>query len=374
MLSADLATSQNHAVRSSYHSRIFGVVLIALACAVASWWLQWPQFAALAVGFIALAALPFLMFRGPKSASWQDISVPARVERGDEACVEISFSMSAGSPTWVSATSLDSASRTWVSDSLDTGVMRWPINTTTRGSYLVGPDRLETGDPFGFRNRVLATRKLTSVLVVPRVHAINADIAKTLADDAQLSNRSGTDYVDSLREYVVGDPMKMVHWRASARHGSLIVGQRIDSTVPQLLVVLDTNIKAYDRQGALFTDFDAESFEQAVEEAASWAWHGCGSQRRVLLTSTSVGAPLIEVTPRNRDSALDMLSLVKPVETDACAPARINALLHKQGIGSVIFVTGAHLEHSAPWVARWKRIRPVHVFSGVNANGSGSRL
>jgi uncharacterized protein (DUF58 family) len=124
--------------------------------------------------------------------------------------------------------------------------------------------------------KVLATREPSPVLVVPRVHGVNVMQQSANATSADRENAMGSEVFHSIREYVVGDPMTMVHWRSTARAGKLMVRRMVDTTIPWLLVVLDVNARAYDRQGALFEDFDAEGFEQSVDTAASWAWNGCG--------------------------------------------------------------------------------------------------
>jgi uncharacterized protein (DUF58 family) len=48
--------------------------------------------------------------------------------------------------------------------------------------------------------------------------------------------------VRSLREYVTGDDPRYLNWKASARHGSLIVAERTKDTDPRVLVVLDTQM------------------------------------------------------------------------------------------------------------------------------------
>jgi uncharacterized protein (DUF58 family) len=64
-----------------------------------------------------------------------------------------------------------------------------------------------------------------------------------------------------LREYVPGDDRRMIHWRSSARTGSLMVRQHVDTSLPDLTVVLDTRS---DRWAG-----DPGAFEVAVEIAAS---------------------------------------------------------------------------------------------------------
>ncbi len=70
---------------------------------------------------------------------------------------------------------------------------------------------------------------------------------------------------DSLREYVVGDELRRVHWRTSARVGELMVRENVDTSLPRLVVLLDNRAVAHPQRSA----GPAESFESACEAAAS---------------------------------------------------------------------------------------------------------
>ena len=47
------------------------------------------------------------------------------------------------------------------------------------------------------------------------------------------------------REYRHGDPMRRVHWAATARHGSLMVRQEESVTTPEATIILDQRLSAY---------------------------------------------------------------------------------------------------------------------------------
>ena len=47
------------------------------------------------------------------------------------------------------------------------------------------------------------------------------------------------------REYRHGDPMRRVHWAATARHGQLMVRQEESVTTPEATIVLDSRLSAY---------------------------------------------------------------------------------------------------------------------------------
>jgi uncharacterized protein (DUF58 family) len=200
------------------------------------------------------------------------------------------------------------------------------------------------------------------------VHAVPqaAVVVNTHAESG--TERAGSDTFESVREYVVGDPQKLVHWKASARAGKLMVRRMVDTTMPWLLVALDVNIKAYDRSGSLFDDFNPEAFEESVETAASWGWHGCGSQQRVLLTTTALSGTgaeaAVEVTIRNRESALDWLALVEPLSSEACGLARVNALIRRHSVLRAVVITGAQHVGASPWISQLQRRMSVTTIVG----------
>lgn len=342
-----------------------GGALLVLAGVV----LSWAVLIAVGAGLIVLAVTPLLL-RVPKTASWRDDSAPTRVVRGTEAGLQISIDVPTGSRRWVSAVSADGGDRVFVPGLSRAESLPWPIDTSRRGLYFVGPSRLEAGDPFGLLRRVLATREPSSVLVVPRVHRVDVLLGRAQMEEEEAEERAGSETFHSLREYVPGDPQKLIHWKSSARAGKLMVRRMVDTTVPWLLVVLDVNARAYDRPGAMFADFDAEAFERAVEEAASWAWNACGPGQRVLLATTAgpgvtSGVTGVEVTARTRESALDALAMVDPLAPEQCGPGVVAALQRRQGVSRAVYVTGAHPETSLTWLAAWRRMGPVTVVGGA---------
>lgn len=57
--------------------------------------------------------------------------------------------------------------------------------------------------------------------------------------DASLRGRVGHESVRSVREYVPGDAVKLVHWPATARWGDLMVKEMETSDAPRLVIVVD---------------------------------------------------------------------------------------------------------------------------------------
>ncbi|MDP2287935.1 MAG: DUF58 domain-containing protein [Actinomycetota bacterium] len=290
---------------------------------------MWVELASALIGIAALLGVGLWFARVPESAIWHDVEVPSRVTRGQSARLRIEVAVY-GPSTWVNAVG---ERRQKVKP-----ILEWPIETARRGKFLVGPSRLEFADLFGLRVRTLATRALTQVVVVPRIVAVPQLVQVTPISSGVLDERPGSEQFHSLREYVPGDPMRLIHWRSSARAGKLMVRRLVDTTVPTLLVVLDLDKRSYNKTASQFSSFDADAFEAAVDLAASCVLAHCTSAQRVLLTTTRSGEHVIEVSPRDRDAALDWLAMIEP--SDTTLPMRIQELASARGLGHIALITG----------------------------------
>ncbi|GGS06131.1 hypothetical protein GCM10010169_58650 [Micromonospora fulviviridis] len=145
--------------------------------------------------------------------------------------------------------------------------VRYPVPTRRRGVVPVGPLRVTRRDPLGLVALARAYGGTVPVWVHPRIHPLSAvpTGAGRSLDGRIDSVPHGSITFDSLREYVVGDELRRVHWRTSARVGELMVRENVDTSLPRLVVVLDNRAAAHpDRDAGV-----AESFESGCEAAAS---------------------------------------------------------------------------------------------------------
>jgi hypothetical protein len=143
----------------------------------------------------------------------------------------------------------------------------YPVPTTRRGVVPIGPLRVTRGDPLGLMRLARTYGGVASVWVHPRIHllrAVPAGMARSL--DGRVDKvPQGTITFDSLREYVVGDELRRVHWRSSAKVGELMVREQLDTSEPTIVVLLDDRAAAHPE----VRDGTSESFESACEAAAS---------------------------------------------------------------------------------------------------------
>ncbi|MEU7977169.1 DUF58 domain-containing protein [Micromonospora sp. NPDC049081] len=143
----------------------------------------------------------------------------------------------------------------------------YDVPTRRRGVLPVGPLRVTRRDPLGLCAATRAYGPTAVVRVHPRVHPLEAvpTGAGRSLDGRVDGVPHGSITFDSLREYVVGDELRRVHWRTSARVGELMVRENVDTSLPRIVVLLDNRSAAHpDRVGGV-----AGSFEAACEAAAS---------------------------------------------------------------------------------------------------------
>ncbi|WP_432828205.1 DUF58 domain-containing protein [Dactylosporangium sp. CA-092794] len=139
---------------------------------------------------------------------------------------------------------------------------QYPVPTERRGVIAIGPLHVVRRDPLGLLALARGYGGTAQVWVYPRVHRLTAvptGVARSL-DGRDDRVPHGTITFDTLREYVVGDELRRVHWRTSARVGELMVREQLDTSLPRLVVLLDDRRSSYP---------DPELFESACEAAAS---------------------------------------------------------------------------------------------------------
>jgi uncharacterized protein (DUF58 family) len=77
----------------------------------------------------------------------------------------------------------------------------------------------------------------------------------------------------ALRDYVATDSARHVHWKASARHGTLMVREFTRDDDCRVLLVLDPHVEVPAAVRNAAGQSAAERFERAVTLCASLAWH-----------------------------------------------------------------------------------------------------
>jgi len=92
-----------------------------------------------------------------------------------------------------------------------------------RGERRFGPVTVTASDVFGLFEREAVVEAFDGILAYPACREIPARLRRSLyADDAMGASRRREEF-DRLREYTRGDPLRDVHWAATAKHDELVV-------------------------------------------------------------------------------------------------------------------------------------------------------
>ncbi|MCB8920695.1 MAG: DUF58 domain-containing protein [Ardenticatenaceae bacterium] len=147
------------------------------------------------------------------------------------------------------------------------------ISFPTRGYYEIGPVTYESGDIFTLFTRMREHRYLDTLVVYPQIWPL-AELglpAKEPFGDVKVNRSLFTDPIltQSIRDYQPQDRFRDVHWKATARRGSLQTKVYDPSTGMTMAVFL--NVATFPKH---WMGFNPELLERAVSVAASIANFG----------------------------------------------------------------------------------------------------
>lgn len=243
-----------------------GVLAGALALLVAAGWFGYPELAAVgAAGVLAVAVSVAVGLVRPRLEVVRTAD-PERVMRGESCRVTLAVrnTRGLGTLTVVGTDRCGARSVPIPLVRLRPGTateVSYPVPTARRGLIQLGPLRVGRRDPFGLARVQRPFGGTGQVWVYPFLHPIRAVPAghSRSLDGLVEKVPHGSVAFDALREYVPGDELRNVHWRTSARIGQLMVRERLDTSRPRLVVLLDDRAPVH----------RGESFEDACEGAAS---------------------------------------------------------------------------------------------------------
>ncbi|WP_181686415.1 DUF58 domain-containing protein [Halorhabdus salina] len=128
----------------------------------------------------------------------------------------------------------------------------YEVTLTRRGHHRIGPATVRVRDPFGLLNETYEVGDRTPLLVYPTIHDIAGSTALgAIIEQARTPERQE---IDHLREYVPGDPLRDIAWKASAKR------------LPDFVV---TEYTGQETAGAI--EIATSATDSTIDEAASAA-------------------------------------------------------------------------------------------------------
>ncbi|TCC58262.1 DUF58 domain-containing protein [Kribbella pittospori] len=237
------------------------------------------------IGLGALIAATVLTVRQPQ-VTVQRVLSPDRVERGRPALATLRV-RNEGTRWQASFAAQDSAGDERQEVRIrrlgpgSEATYRYELPTSRRGKIAVGPLTLERRDPLGLARNSKATGEVATLWVHPKRHPTKTVVAGRprhhhIGRTADDSLRGSADLRD-VRPYVIGDEVRHLHWKATARTGQLMVRDYADPDQPRLTVLLDTRREP----------LSSATFEEATEVAASILFAASTAGHRCRLVTTA---------------------------------------------------------------------------------------
>jgi len=218
-----------------------------------------------------------------------------------------------------------------------------PISFPARGVYRQDAFRIVTRFPFGFLQKAHRVHLRTEALVYPSVEPTREffEILPGLQGAMESAAKGRGQDLYALRDYLPTDSARHVHWKASARLGSLMVREFTRDDETRVLLVLDPRVSAPD--AGTTTRVSAERFERAVTLCAGVAWHFFERNALLQFRSAAMETPLASAE-ENIFTILRHLALAQPLPPDpqhtlltslAASPELFKIIVTSQPRGSI---------------------------------------
>lgn len=226
------------------------------------------------------------------------------------------------------------------------------LPTDRRGLLRVGPMTIEITDPFGIASSSTEGAPLTELTVWPAVDDVlplphtSGDDPLAGADHPTPLTANGEDFY-ALRPYNLGDDLRRVHWKSSARSQDLMVRQDEMPWQGRATVILDS------RRGA----HSEESFERAVSAAASVIL-ACSRHRfLVRLAMTNGDDSQFGAGGAHVEGILERLSTIELTEEGRLGGV-LNSLRGAGSGGALVAMLGGRAVPDVPAVHRLRMTYP----------------
>ncbi|MEU5155175.1 DUF58 domain-containing protein [Glycomyces sp. NPDC021274] len=381
---------QNLALAVPVTGRGVALALAAVGLLLAGWIWGYPEFATLgAAAALACVAAGSVIAAKPRLEVERSVS-PDRISVGQTATVNLNV-RNAGRWRAVNARAVDAYGAPPMHGSpaspvggLETRRVAIPLARLRPGrsagaSYAIQAERRGVVDagPLSIGKRDLLGLAATAgnfgptarLWIHPRLHQLARTpdgLARSLEGTADKVEQGSLTF-HALREYVIGDELRHVHWRTSARIGKLMVKEHLDTSLPTVAIAIDDRAEAWAAEGAPAGQSWAAPFEAACEAAYSVLTACFRAEYHAALVPAS-GAV---VSGAGRDSYGDLLAELNPDAKDSLS-AYVSRLTAARYGDTLVWITGT--EPPTDRLAVLKRAYPtviaVHLAAGLPTSAS----
>ncbi len=296
---------------------------------------------------LLLVAAAWWMARRRRPVSAERSQLPVRVREGQTVVAAVTLRSRRRLTSFVVEEQLDDALGAPVRIAVGTLSpghdlqTQYSIRPRRRGVYHVGPLQAEWSDPFGLARSRQPLVERTEIIVHPSTETvIDRPTARKWEDPpirppVSRAWPAGFEFY-GMRDYVVGDDLRRVVWRASARTGRLLVRESEQGITDRIVLLLDTD-RTWHRPGEV-----SDTFEVAVRCAASLGVQHLQDGFGVGLEANTSRLAVDLRAPRARIPLLDALARVQR-EATPLSDAVDRVLRVRAGVAHHIVIT-PHLD------------------------------
>lgn len=259
-------------------------------------------------------------------------------------------------------------------------VRRYPIQCLRRGYFAFGPATIRASDPFGFFDRTATEERLDYLLVYPRLVPLEqlGIPSRDPFGDLRLRRRLFEDPLRPVttREYLYGDPLNRINWKATARLQRLQSRVFEATTTVDLALFLDTRTLPISSFG-----ISGQLLETAVMVAASMANYARDKGYRLGLYANESyrysNRPIRLPPSEHPEQFQRVLEALAQVQGWPLAP--VEEVLDREARGlawgaTLVAITSVPSEALLTSLIRFRRMgRPVALISVGSTEGSFSR-
>lgn len=119
---------------------------------------------------------------------------------------------------------------------------------TKRGSFILGPTKVRSGDPFGMFISEKTIPGEKQLVVLPYIEEIHKFIEPPgyIQGGRAIRQKSleATSFASGVREYQPGDPLNRIHWKSSARKEKFMVKEFDQDPHGDIWIIVDGNVES----------------------------------------------------------------------------------------------------------------------------------
>ena len=212
----------------------------------------------------------------------------------------------------------------------------YKVTSQERGLFHAGPVRIRTSDPLGLFLIDMEVSCPLEITVRPaRIKLITEVVPGFPQGNLKINNPCYEDITmrRSIRDYMNGDELKRINWRASARFASLYTNQYENSFDAPLFVFLNLAEEDYDLHNRRYYS------EKAIEIAASIIEKARVLRQRCGFAAYGTGFPYLPPRQNQADCILDLLSVISS-EKGKLEYEPEKKFSHQLPTGTLLFVVG----------------------------------